>query len=136
MIHAAFPWPLWKDDPRGPVGCLPELSLRQLPVRSYRRQPAPVVRISLIFFQLFKPVQRLLDSRQISSRQLDLHQADVSRQEQIAVLPGCSILNDPSQPTSRFLQAVPLVQDLYLDDLKVAFEQRIARHLLDQVRGD
>src|SRR5579859_1185808 len=135
MIQAGFPCSLRKDEARCPVECLSHLPLRQPPARSYRRQPAPTVCKSLIFFYLFKLVQRLLDSRQVSTRQIDLHQGYGSRQEQITLLPPGGVLNDRLQFAPRLFQPIPLIQHLDLRGLKVAFEQDIACHLLEQLEG-
>src|SRR5438876_9834735 len=51
------------------------------------------------------------------------------------MLPGGSVAQNRLQPATRFLQPVPLVQHLDLYDLKVSFEQSVARDLLDQVEG-
>ena len=45
------------------------------------------------------------------------------------------VMNDRLQPATRLLQPVPLIPHLRQDDLKVSFQQGIARHLLDQAEG-
>src|SRR5260370_12263151 len=78
IIQAAFPWPLWKDNARCPVGRDLELSLRQPPLRLHRWQPPWVDPKALALHLLFHLMQRELGRRTISSRQFDLDQLAVS----------------------------------------------------------